>query len=76
MKVKILTPAERREFEAEAVFLPGALGNFEILPGHAAIISTLEQGSVRWRSAGKEDSYEIKSGVVRFLKDELTICAE
>jgi len=76
MKVKILTPADRREFEAEAVFLPGALGSFEILPGHAAIISTLEKGSVRWRAAGKEDSYEIKSGVVRFLNDELTICAE
>lgn len=76
MKVKILTPGCNRVFEADAVFLPGALGSFEVLPGHAAIISTLVEGNVRWREAGKEESFGIKGGVMRFADDEMTICAE
>ena len=76
MKVRILTPSCNRAFEADAVFLPGALAPFEVLPGHAAVISTLEEGSVRWREAGKEESFGIKGGVMRFADDEMTICAE
>lgn len=76
MKVKILTPVSVREFEADAVFLPGTLGSFEVLPGHAPILSSLEKGSVRWRLAGREESFDITGGVMRFRDDDMYICAE
>lgn len=76
MKVRILTAVDVREFEADAVFLPGTMGCFEVLPGHAPIMSSLEEGKVRWRRDGLEDSFPIKSGVVRFRADEMNICAE
>ena len=49
MTVNVYTPEYTRSFEAAAVFLPGSAAPFEVLPGHAPIISTLEAGTVRWR---------------------------
>lgn len=48
MKLEILTP-EHRIFEADidAVQVPGLEGQFQILEGHAPMISTLREGSVK-----------------------------
>ena len=45
--LKIVSP-ERVEFDGEvgSVTLPGTLGSFEVLTGHAPIISSLEKGKV------------------------------
>ena len=47
MKVTIVSP-EKTLYEAEAdgVKFPGALGQFEVLNGHAPIISVLEAGDI------------------------------
>jgi len=77
IKVNILTPVSSRSIEAEAVFLPGTRSPFEVLPGHAPIISSLEAGRIRWRDAeGKEDGLDIRSGLVRVKDDEITACVE
>ena len=76
IKVNILTPEWTRCVEAEAVFLPGTLGEFEVLNNHAPIISTLTGGEVKWRSCGCEDRLAIKGGVVRLKDNEMQICAE
>lgn len=76
MTVNVYTPEFTRSFEAGAVFLPGSAAPFEVLPGHAPIISTLEAGTVRWRGAEGEKSLEIKSGAVRVENDTIEICAE
>lgn len=76
MKIRFLTPVSSEEHEADAVFLPGAAGPFEVLRGHAPIISGLVAGKVRWRDAEGEHSLDITSGAVRVLKDEILICAE
>lgn len=73
-KVRILTPEWNRSFEAEAIFLPGALGEFEILTGHAPIISALTAGTIRWRSEEKEDSLKVSGGVARLDGGVLDIC--
>ena len=52
--LRILTPSSGETHSASAVFLPGAMGSFEVLPGHAPIISALTAGEVRWRPAGTE----------------------
>ena len=76
MVVNVYTPEFTRNFEAVAVFLPGSAAPFEVLPGHAPIISTLEAGELRWRGAEGEESLAIKSGAVRVMNDRIEICAE
>ena len=77
LSVRILTP-EGTLFEGavEAVFLPGTMGAFEVLPGHAPLISTLGKGEVRWKGPEGEDGVAIKGGAVRVLSDNIEICAE
>lgn len=76
MTVTLYTPDSSRSFEADAVFLPGSEAPFEVLPGHAPLISTLEAGEVRWRVSGAEESLSVRSGVVRVMSDNIEICAE
>lgn len=76
MKVFLMTPEWNREFEAEAVFLPGSASPFEVLQGHAPLISTLDEGEIRWRGPEGEEKVGIKGGAVRVSSDIVEICAE
>lgn len=76
IKVRILTPEWSREFEADAIFLPGELGEFEVLVNHAPIISTLSAGSVKWRLGDSAESLQIRGGVVRLKDNVMNVCAE
>ncbi|MBO4427661.1 MAG: F0F1 ATP synthase subunit epsilon [Bacteroidales bacterium] len=75
--LRILTPSSGETHDATAVFLPGAMGSFEVLPGHAALISALAAGELRWRESGSdEQALAIKSGMVRVENDVVTVCCE
>ena len=77
LTLEILSPTVTRIVEGvEAVFVPGASGAFEVLPRHAAIISLLVEGDVRWRVAGVEESMRVKGGVMRMKDNRIQICAE
>lgn len=76
MKVRILTPEWNKSFDAEAVFLPGAIGEFEVLENHAPIISALTSGAVKWRSGGRLESQLIKGGIARVSNNEIEVCVE
>ncbi|MCQ2173172.1 MAG: hypothetical protein MJZ17_10560 [Bacteroidales bacterium] len=76
IKLKILTPGWSREVEADAIFLPGTVSPFEVLPGHASMVSALDAGDVRWRNNGEEECLAVKGGVVRVGRNEIVICAE
>ena len=77
MKLQIITPTGIEEHTVEAVFLPGAAGAFEVLKGHAPIISALVAGDVRWRDAsGAESVRSIGSGAVMVENDIIKVCAE
>lgn len=76
MTLQIITPESVSEHTVEAVFLPGAAGAFEVLKGHAPIISALSVGEVRWRSAGQEESFSLQGGMVMVENDIIKVCAE
>ena len=78
MQLDILTPDKKvYSGEVNAVNLPGADGAFEVLKGHAALISTLERGTVRVKDvANKETTFEIDGGVAEVLKDKVIVLAE
>ncbi len=81
MQLKIVSP-ERIEFAGavSSVRVPGALGQFEILPKHAPIISSLTSGSVEWRASDGDASsvsrLAIVAGFVSVNNNEVSICVE
>ena len=77
MNLEILTP-DKKIFEGEvrSVTVPGIMGSFEILNNHAPIISTLDDGKLIVRSAGKEEVFLVKGGVVEVLDNKVMVLAE
>lgn len=73
LQLKIVSP-EKVEFagEVESVKVPGTQGNFEILTGHAPIISTLHKGVVEYNGV----QLPILGGVVEVQKDVVSLCIE
>ena len=76
IKVEIYTPDNSLDFEADAVFLPGSEGAFEVLPGHADIISSLCGGDIRWRCGSSEETFSISGGIMRLEHNLMQICAQ
>ena len=73
LTLKIVSP-EKVEFtgEVESVKVPGTQGNFEILTGHAPIISTLQKGVVEYDG----QLLEILGGFVAVQQNEVSVCVE
>ena len=64
--------------DVDSVNLPGAVGKFSVLKGHAQMISTLKSGIVKYivSESGEEFSVSIKGGFVSIKKDIVKVCAE
>lgn len=77
LNLKIVSP-RRIEYqgEVENVFVPGAMGQFEILKGHAAIISLLTTGDVAYTDADGRHSMKIAGGFVEVKKNTVSLCVE
>ena len=75
MTLKIIS-AEDILFQGDAsvVHLPGAMGAFTVLPGHASLISTLTPGRVRYTTGGVEQSVEIQGGIADVDSDIVSVC--
>ncbi len=73
LKLKIVSP-EKIEFagEVESVKVPGVQGNFEILTGHAPIISTLGKGVVEYDGC----QLPVSGGFVEVQKNVVSLCVE
>ena len=76
LTIRILTPeGTLYEGAANAVFLPGSVSPFEVLPGHAPIISALSAGEIRVVD-GKEQRFAIRGGVIKVRNNEIVACVE
>lgn len=76
MTLRIIS-AEKIEFEGEVsiVTLPGSLGSFQILPGHADLISSLSAGTMSYTAVGGTPvSLDIHGGVADVKKDTVNVC--
>ena len=75
MTLKIISPEDILfQGDASVVHLPGAMGAFTVLPGHASLISTLTPGTVRYTSVDGEHSVSIDGGIVDVDRDIVSVC--
>ena len=57
--------------------VPGSKGSFGILKNHAPVISSLEKGTVKITTENGDDkTFEVKSGVIEILKNNIIILAK
>ncbi len=78
MYLEIITP-DKKIFEGEVklVKLPGSKGTFEILKGHAPIISTLEKGTIKViEENGSEKFFEVGGGVIENQSNKIIVLVE
>lgn len=64
------------DVRVRAVYLPGAEAPFEVLPGHAGIISPLLAGEVRYATEEGMQMLAIRGGFVRVADDQVELAVE
>ncbi|MCK6695260.1 MAG: ATP synthase F1 subunit epsilon [Thermoanaerobaculia bacterium] len=75
MNLIILSP-EREIFSGavKSVKVPGSLGSFEMLEGHAPLVSSLGAGEVRVvKPNGEKMSFQVEGGFVEMLNNEVSL---
>ena len=75
MELSILTP-ETKLFSGniKSVKVPGTKGQFQILKGHAAIVSSLNKGTVYVVDGeGATHHFDIVRGFIEVLRDEVSM---
>jgi F-type H+-transporting ATPase subunit epsilon len=79
MKLSILSPERRLldSVDVQAVTLPGSEGQIQILPGHAAMVGSLETGIFSYLTAsGGEETGIVTTGFFEVRDDQVTVLAE
>jgi F-type H+-transporting ATPase subunit epsilon len=64
------------EVECDEVSLPGKLGYFGVLPGHAPLIATLKVGELMYRVGKIEHYLALSWGFCEVADDVVTVMAE
>ena len=75
MTLRIIS-AEQIEFEGEVnqVTLPGAMGSFQILNNHAALMSSLVAGVMSYVVGDKTEEREIRGGIADVKENVVSVC--
>ena len=76
LHLSIVSP-EKSIFDGDVkiVTLPGTVGSFSILPGHAPIVSSLQAGTLSYTTMeGEERTIEIQGGFVELSDGTGSAC--
>lgn len=76
MKLEIISAHEVTfSGEVNSVTLPGKLGSFTVLKGHAPLISVLTEGEVKYTDpAGETKHIEIAGGLADVNDNVISVC--
>ena len=77
MLLEVVTP-DKKIFEGEAssATFTGSDGEFQVLNGHAPMISALGKGKMTIKASGKDEVVIIDGGVVEVLNNKVIVLAE
>ena len=62
--------------DVELVTLPGVVSPFTVLPGHAALVTALDRGAIRYVEAGAEKRLPIREGFAEVKDNTVIVCVE
>ncbi len=76
LRLVLLTP-ERQVVDQEVleVTAPGAYGQIGVLPDHAALVTTLDPGTVSYKTASGLSSFDIGGGFAEVRDNVMTVLA-
>ena len=75
--LQVVTPDRQVIKEAVSmVTLPGAMGEFGVLPGHAAFLSALKKGKMKITRDGKAEYHIIGEGYAEVKTDSVIVLTE
>jgi F-type H+-transporting ATPase subunit epsilon len=77
LKLEIVT-AESPVFtgEVDSIVAPGSVGQFTILPHHAAFMTMLEAGELCLRMGGQETFMVVSGGFLEVIDDKVIVLAD
>jgi F-type H+-transporting ATPase subunit epsilon len=76
-KLQVVTPDRQVITEAVSmVTLPGVLGEFGVLPGHAAFLSALKKGKMKITRDGRAEFHLIGAGYAEVKGDSVIVLTE
>ena len=77
LKLRIVSP-ERIVFvgDVDSVTVPGTTGEFQVLPNHAPLISSLEAGNVVYDCAEGRKELTIAWGFAEVQNNNVSLCVE
>jgi F-type H+-transporting ATPase subunit epsilon len=76
-QLRVVTPTSEVVNETVSeVYAPGTVGEFGILPDHAAFLSSLEIGVIRFRSSSGERRLAIREGFAEVSDNVMTVLSE
>ncbi len=74
MKLTLITPINKKTIDhVTKVTLPGSVGSFMILRGHAPMISSLLKGVIIYEDQNSSHNIEIDGGFARIQDNEITV---
>lgn len=82
MRLLVLSPWQTLlDMEVSVVDLPGAIGRFTVLRGHDNLISTLNEGIIRYlpmasAADDEKEMLEIDGGFVEVRDNVITVCVD
>jgi len=77
LDVEIATPEKLvAHQQADTVLIPGKDGYMGILPGHAALLSELGEGTLEVVSGGRKQDYRITGGYVEIRDNHVRVLAD
>jgi len=77
MHLEIITPDKTIfDGEVESATFPGSKGAFQVLKDHAALISSLDKGKVKYKTSGGEQELVVNGGIVEILNNNIILLAE
>ena len=77
MKLELATPSRMLvSVDVDEVVAPGSEGYFGVLPGHAALLTTLGHGAVTYRTGRDEKRLAVMGGFAEVQPERVIILAE
>ncbi len=77
LRLTVVTPvAPVLDAEVDAVVVPGAEGEFGVLPSHERFLAPLREGTIRYSAAGQTQQLHVTGGFAEVTEQRVVILAD